>query len=287
MTDRDYLDPIDDGLVIRSFGSWTAEKLDYLRRYIDIFETSMRLKWPERNYIDLFSGPGKIKIKTTGQILLGSPLLALTTQYPFFQYYFSDNNPQNTKALELRCSASLHSDLVKIYLENANLIIKTIVANIRQYSPRSLNLAFLDPDGLELEWSTLAHLGTLRCDLIIHYSQQGITRYIARAYETNAETIIDKFFGTDEWRQIYAPWHTKPRISGMHRELIDFYKDRLRSLGYQEVRQSDEILSAPLIRNRKRNAPLYRLLFASKSTLGDEFWQKVTQRDLYGQKQMF
>ena len=64
-------------------------------------------------------------------------------------------------------------------------------------------------------------------------------------------------------------------------------KKQLISLGYQEVRQSDEMLAEPLIRNKRRNAPLYRLLFASKHPLGDEFWQKIIRRDVYGQKQMF
>jgi len=73
----------------------------------------------------------------------------------------------------------------------------------------------------------------------------------------------------------------------MHRDLLDLYKDRLRFLGYQDVKQSDEITSEPLIRNTRRNAPLYRLIFASKHPLGDEFWQKITQHDIHGQKRMF
>ena len=37
-----YLLPEDDGLPTRVFGTWTTEKLDYVRRYIYMFETSMR-----------------------------------------------------------------------------------------------------------------------------------------------------------------------------------------------------------------------------------------------------
>ena len=39
-----YLRPEDDGLPMRPSGSWVAEKLDYLRRYVDMFTTSMRSK---------------------------------------------------------------------------------------------------------------------------------------------------------------------------------------------------------------------------------------------------
>ena len=54
-----YLRKIEDGLPVRTTGKWAAEKLDYLGRYIDVFETSMRKKWSSRNFIDLQAGPGK------------------------------------------------------------------------------------------------------------------------------------------------------------------------------------------------------------------------------------
>jgi three-Cys-motif partner protein len=287
MTNAKFLQAVPDGLATRPSGRWVEEKLDYLMRYIEIFETSMRLKWPERNYIDLFAGPGKNRIKETGEILLGSPLLALTSKYPFSGYFFSELDLDCHNALDIRCSTSILDEKIKVYNQDANKIVTTIVGTIQQFSPRSLNLAFLDPEGLELEWNTVAQLGKLRCDLIINYSQQGLTRYIAKAYESNVETVVDRYFGTKKWRDIYAPWHNKPRKIGLHKELISFYKARLGGLGYHEVKQSDEISAAPLIRNSKNRAPLYRLLFASKDPLGDRFWHQITERDIRGQKQLF
>lgn len=287
MNKPQYLQPVPDGLLTRPSGKWASEKLDYIRRYIDIFETSMRSKWHQRNYIDLFSGPGKNMVKDSSEILLGSPLLSLTTKYPFTGYHFSDLDHKSVDALKLRCTSSPLCSQIQFYAENANSVVSSVVAQIKHSSPRSLNLAVLDPEGLELEWTTVSSLGSLRCDLIIHYSQSGLTRFIGKAFESDDETVIDRFFGTRDWRSIYVLWHDKPHRTGMHRELIDHYKDRLQSLGYQEVKQSDEIGAEPLMRNSRRNAPLYRLIFASKHPLGDEFWQKVTKRDRYGQKRMF
>ncbi len=129
----------------------------------------MKSKWPQRIFIDLFAGPGKNQVETTEEIFLGSPLLALLAKYPFVKYYYSDLNSENVAALKQRCIATPHSDLVQIYPKDANKIVSTIVADIKQYYPHSLCLAFLDPEGLELEWSTIVALGSLRCDLIIHY----------------------------------------------------------------------------------------------------------------------
>lgn len=288
MTNLDYLRAVPDGLYALPAGSWAAEKLYYLHHYIDMFEKAMRVRWPQRNYIDLFAGPGKNVVEGTKQVFLGSPLVALTTRYSFTGYYFANTDQIETEALKQRCSASPLSDIINIYHENANQIVDIIVGRIRQFSPHSLNLAFLDPFGLELEWATVAKLGSLpRCDLIIHYSQQGFSRYIKRAFEAQSETKIDSFFGTNAWRDIFARWCQAPQKRGLHRELIDFYKERLLSLGYKEDKPPLGKLTEPVIRNKERNSPLYRLIFASKHPLGEEFWGKIMKRDLDGQVQMF
>ncbi len=91
-----YLLPIDDGLPARESGEWVKEKLYYVKRYIDVFETAMRAKnWRRRIFIDLFSGPGKCVIRDTNEYIIGSPILALQTQYPFTDYYFGDLEQAN------------------------------------------------------------------------------------------------------------------------------------------------------------------------------------------------
>jgi hypothetical protein len=68
---------------------------------------------------------------------------------------------------------------------------------------------------------------------------------------------------------------------------MDHYKEKSQDLGYREAFRDDEVGSEPLIRNARRKAPLYRLLFASKHPLGHDFWQKVTHRDVHGQRRLF
>lgn len=98
-----YLLPANDGLIARTSGIWAKDKLFYLKKYIDTFETSMRAKpWRRRIYIDLFSGPGKCVVEGSREYFLGSPLLSLTTQYPFTDYYFVDENQENIDALGAR-----------------------------------------------------------------------------------------------------------------------------------------------------------------------------------------
>ena len=287
-----YLLPEDDGLPIRIFGPWTSEKLDYLRRYITIFETSMHGKpWRQRNYIDLYAGSGKYRATENGNVYLGSALVALTTERPFTNYYFFDSSAGNIDALKARTKELPYH--IEYGVGNANQISQQVVSQIQEIDNQklpgkwsSLNLAFLDPDGLELEWSTVQRLASLyTMDLIIYYSQYGLNINFKNCYQAKDETDIDRFFGTDEWRKIYERWKSKVSISGIHRELIDLYKGKLSALGYTDI-HDQEAGCEPIMRNTKQ-APLYRLIFASKHKRGQDFWNKVTERDLYGNKRLF
>lgn len=288
-----YLLPEDDDLPTRVFGAWTIEKLDYVRRYIYMFETSMRGKpWRQRSYIDLYAGTGKFRTEENGEVFLGSTLLALTTEHPFTHYYFADNKQDNIDALKRRCQSIKQK--ISYYTGDANQKVNEIVRDIisvdKQKIPGqwgSLNLAFLDPDGLELEWKTIETLAKVnKMDLIIYYSQFGLNLNLKNCYQTKGETSIDKFFGNDQWRQIFEKWQLKDSIAGIHRDLIDHYKEKLHALGYIDVVESETGVE-PLMRTAKTKAPLYRLIFASKNQLGHEFWKAVTREDVWGQSRLF
>ena len=118
-----FLKPLDDGLPMRESGSWAAEKLDYLRRYIEVFETSMRTKWKKRYYIDLFAGPGKCRCRETNKILLGSPLIAMTTKHPFTNYVFADMRKENLDALSKRIESTHQYPNTQFFIGDSNKLI--------------------------------------------------------------------------------------------------------------------------------------------------------------------
>lgn len=288
-----YLLPEDDGLPVRPSGDWAQDKLFYVKHYIDTFEKSMRSKqWRSRVYIDLFAGPGKCIDRDTQEYFLGSPLLALTTEYPFTDYFFVDVDNESLEALKARSKKTkVPEDRIRFWVGNANKKVYDVAQEIRKIDNQyisgvwpSLNLVFLDPNGLELEWNIVAELAQMkRMDLIIHYSQQGVERMVKRSINAQNETTLDRFFGDDGWKDIYNKHKDSAR--GYHRPLINHYKSKLKKLGYAEVKDDEEIWTEPLMRNQK-NAPLYRLLFASKSELGVKFWKDITKIKRSGQMQL-
>ena len=210
-------------------------------------------------------------------------LLALTTKYPFTDYVFVDCNPDVVTVLKQRCQASPYCNRAQFIVDDANRIAHKIVRRVQ--GTASLNLAFLDSEGLELHWKTVATLAQIeRLDLVIHYPQMGLTRTMPNVFESGACTDVDRFFGDTDWREIYIKYKRREEYS-LHRQLMDYYKGKLTLLGYEQALRDDEIGAEPLVRN-ERNAPLYRLLFASKHPLGLEFWQKVTRRNVHGQRRL-
>ena len=196
----------------------------------------------------------------------------------------SDISPENIEALRRRCAASPHSRRVEFQVGDCNDLVDRVVAQIRPIDRVSLNLAFLDPEGMELHWTTIVKLaGVRRMDLIINYPQGGLNRTMPAASEKDPWTSVDHFFGDPAWREIHRKWRGRREL---HWHLIDFYIGRLQDLGYR-VRRDDEVGDEPLIRNARRRAPLYRLLFASKHPLGQDFWHKITRRNVYGQASLW
>ena len=269
------LETTDDGLLMRPGGDWTYTKLHFVNEYLYRFIFSMRgQNWRAIHYIDLFAGPGRNRLDN-GKIVHGSPLLALAQPRSFDHYFFADLDSSNTAALEQRCHAfGADMSKIQIFTGDANQVVDKVCNYIHRVDKKfipnvwqSLNLAFLDPQGLELHWETVAKLASYRTDMIIYYPQMGITRDA----ETSPEAI-DRFFGDTQWRQIYSQ-HKRGEERFLHRALLDYYKSKLQNFGYVEDPLSEE----PLFTNSK-DAPLYRLLFVSKDELGNKFWKDVTRK---------
>lgn len=283
---NNYQLEVDDGLLMREAGPWVIEKLDYLNRYIDIFETAMKNKFSTRFYVDLLSGPGKNRIRGTESIVLGSPLVALATKYPFTHYIFNEYDKSCFIALQKRCQ-NITDQNIQLFNGDCNNIVDNIVQLITSSNGESLNLAFIDPEGFEVNWRTICTLAEVkRMDLLMYYPQMGLNKNLKNFVNCEDECLIDSFFGTAKWREIYKHLESKNQVRNIHRELINLYKENLSKLGYIEILSDLDIGSEPLIRNAERNAPLYRLLFASKNKLGKEFWNKITKRDVYGQRRL-
>lgn len=260
-SNRDYLRPVDDGLPMRVSQDYARYKLRALELYIQITNHAMRDKWQNRAFIDLQAGPGKNRIGS--DIVLGSPLIAVTAPHAANRFYFNEMDMSLANALLMRVSGVGGATVLS---QDMNTVVHNLSREVKSNRPTSLNIAFMDPEGLELSWETVASVAQIpRTDLIINFSSQGVLRnHGAGNYQ-----VIDSFFGSTEWKVVFDRNRSQPR-----RALIDFYLDRLKAFGYRTDVDPD-LPPAEIVAKNSRNSEIYSIIFASKHDLGAKFWRQA------------
>jgi three-Cys-motif partner protein len=278
-----------DGLPALLIKPHTLEKLNTIQSYIDQFATAMKPTgrntgfrgFQERNYIDLFSGPGMCVVQGSDQEVPGSPILALSARFPLSNYYFADIDQNYISALKQRAYALKGSaSLSKRYFAgDSNEKVHEILRHINK--KWSVNLALIDGFGVECRWSTIEALASCRrMDLIVLFPQgMSINRNLRQWAESESSTL-DAFFGTDEWKQIYR--NTGGQASKCIRAFLDLYQQNLRELGYAHTYEESELL----VRSQ-RGQKLYYLIHASRHPLGERFWKQATEKSTAGQRRLF
>lgn len=257
-----------DGLAVRSSGAWINQKYYYLRRYLDIFSKGMKHKWKGNlTYIDLFAGPGRCLIKAINKEEDGSPLIAL--QYDFKKYIFIEESKDLIEALRNRSSNSTKFSQIEFLEGDCNDVVDKIIPKIGS----GLSLIFIDPTGIDVHYKTIEKLvKDKQADLLINV-QFGvdITRNFQDYKKKGDNSKLGLFLGGNvEWSKLNNP-----------RDTVKLYKERLKDLGYQTVEFKDIVIKNTV------NAPMYFLLFASKSPKGLDFWKKITKKEPSGQLELF
>jgi three-Cys-motif partner protein len=266
----------DDGLPVREVGIWTEGKLYFWNRYIDITTRAMvgHSKWPAGLvYVDLFAGPGVCKLRNSTRRFPGSTLIAANAPKPFRAILSIELDPQLATALATRLEMTPAAAVAKVFQGDCNTAIDQLI----QYVPeRALTLGFIDPEALNVDFETVKKLSECgQVDLLILFADRmDLVRNIDR-YEKENPSILDKTMGPNSrWRDLWAQL-TNRKPENICRLFADEYQSQLADrLGYRAFRE--KVMESP-------NGPIYRLIFASKSDKGLEFWDKVTQKDRGGQ----
>ena len=82
----------EDGLWVENVGQWAKEKLEIVTDYVQI-SSATRRKYTHCAFIDVFSGPGRSRIRDTSELIDGSPVAAYRQSLkgqPFSAFHISD-----------------------------------------------------------------------------------------------------------------------------------------------------------------------------------------------------
>jgi three-Cys-motif partner protein len=267
----------------RSWGYWTQAKLSILGDYLDAFVRASSGP-SERVYLDAFAGEGSGLDRLTGEEFKGSARIALEVGQPGFTRFRFFEQGRRAADLEARLRADYPDRDIVVSEGDCNDTIPTALSQLAQlrWAP---TFAFLDPDGMELAWTTLTALAEhkkgyrttgdkleYKVELWMLFPSGGLVRTLALEEEklsANDEQRAGRLFGTDSWRAIYER-RLNGRSSGAEarEEYVNLMRWRLeRDLGYRWTH--------PLQLRNTRGVPLYHMIFATDNEAGTRIMEHV------------
>jgi three-Cys-motif partner protein len=261
----------DDGLFTPEVGDWAEEKYRLVRLYADLFTTSMRNKWDELVYVDLFAGAGRARIRGTGRIVAASPFLALSVEHRFDRHVFCEADPRRADALRKRVHRDFPQADARFVPGDVNENVATVLAELPavQRGRSSLTFCFVDPFSLKnLHFDTISALADRYMDfLVLIPSGYDATRN-EEIYLAPENRTIDRFLGRPGWREEWAAAQAAGRTFDQF--MTDAFAESMKALGYRY----EGFHYSHLVRSTEKRLRLYRLVLFCRRALGEKFWRQ-------------
>lgn len=189
-------------------GPWSEVKLDILREYASPYSRIVKAHGFHHLYIDAFAAGGAHISRTTGEIVPGSPLIALATEPPFAEYHFIDADPARVD--QLRRYTAGRSD-VHVHSGDCNEILLSDVFPRCRYEERRRALCLLDPYNINLRWEVIAAAGRLKSiEVFVNFMVMDMNMNILLRDPAKADppqvARMSRFWGDESWRNVaYEP----------------------------------------------------------------------------------
>lgn len=261
----------DDGLPAEDVGEWVKEKHRLLCYYLATAKEA-RKKWigPGKagaTYIDVFSGPGRARVRETGEWVDGGAIAAWKTSLdggaPFSVMYIADLDVERRAACAERLRR-LGATVVEIE-GDAITAASSLVTKLNKYA---MHFAFLDPFSLEaLDFRIIESLASFKyMDMLIHVSAMDLNRNMATNTASD-DSAFDRF--APGWRgrvTLPAPFRETKR------QVVDYWRTKVANLGKWPSPGMHLITGG-------KNQPLYWLLLAAGHNLAHKFWKSAMQAE--------
>jgi len=213
--------PGDNMTVDHEFGGQHTDlKLRVVEEYLRFFATALSKHFENLVYIDAFAGTGKrtVRVEAKAGDLLeeavqesveqrrGSAQIAIDVEPHFSRLIFIEENPRYCAALAEIASA--HPDRkIDVIQGDANAEMHRVLRSINWAGTRGV--LFLDPYGMEVDWSTLAAAAaTGAIDVWFLFSLSGLYRQATlnkRSIDDDKRRALNRILGAEHWeKELYS-----------------------------------------------------------------------------------
>lgn len=254
-----------------TIGSWSLEKLELLRKYLQAYVTVLKnqslIKGYE--YIDGFAGTGKPKTRDEERYVEGSPRVALALATPFTRYHFIEISDWRIQKIE-QMKRDFPDRKIAIYPGDCNRVLCDQIIPSLLWSSYKRAIAFLDPFGMSLEWDTLKAIASARTiEVLVNFPVMDINRNVRlknknRISEESRERM-GRFWGPGWEGEIFE------ERQGLFEIETVLKPQSAKELGYRYQNRLLEIFrfcTIPVVLRNSTNAPLYCLIFAGHNKTG-------------------
>ena len=272
-------------MALDEIGDWSVDKLNILRDYSGRYSQILQNQRSEQTgarrfshgYIDAFAGAGEHVHKVTGEIVQGSPLIALNLEHKFDEYDFIDLNPERVERLkkiaDQRKGVSIHHG------DCNDVLLRTVLPKFKYENFRRA-LCFLDPYGLQLRWEVMATAGRMRSvEIFLNFPVMDMNR---NAKQKRIEDVdpdhrqrMTAFWGDESWhRAMFAPSPQANFLDLLGGDGVDLEKiDNEAFVAAFQKRLKDvagfAFVPKPIPMRNSKNAVVYYLFFASNNETGE------------------
>lgn len=267
---------------MREWKPHSYEKISILSDYLAAFARATQSA-PNRVYIDAFAGDTENVLAGSDQRFPGSAEAALAVSPAFTHVRLFELGQR--RARRLRGLVDEHQDGdVEVVSGDCNARMADVLNGLPVPAP---TFAFLDPDGMELHWSTVRRIADHRRDyaerkhrskveMWVLFSSAGIVRMLG-SNRAHAEAVghperVARLYGA--WGPWEAVWEARydGRISpgDAKQAYVFLYMDRLADLGYRHL------LVRPIANSRNE---LYAMVFATDHSAGHDIMRWAQEKE--------
>lgn len=282
-------------------GNWTEEKLSCLEKYLaayrSIFAGNEKARHFRTWYVDAFAGTGTRaeRIQTADDLQLfddvyaetndyrdGSARKALSLASPFDRYLFVEQSRDRVSTLKATIDTDF-ADLASrsdLQQGDANAVLKQWCS--RRDWKRERAVVFLDPYGMQVEWSTIEVLAATKAvDLWYLFPLGvGVARLLTKDGNINPawQTRLQKLFGTADWRQRFYQVTRSQDLFG-DREMVarDASEGNIAAFIHERLQTCFAVVADGLVLRNSKASPLYLLCFAAANERGGRTALKIAQ----------
>lgn len=198
---------IKDDRPTTDYGNYTALKLIAVHYTAEVFSNvarhaNQRAKgFDGAVYVDLFAGTGLVKLTDTGDYVAGSGACALLNKHGFDYSVHVEIEKEKCTYLENRLAKIVNRNQFEIINGDSNQSIQKVIDIINKKYERPIVLVFVDPEGMEVKFSTLKALSDAfkTCDFLINVNALGVSRVAGKVEKgiDNVKKSLEDYLSED------------------------------------------------------------------------------------------